>query len=70
MNKSLLAEKHTPAAPPLSSSLNISPMTAAPIDGPSELPIDWKSLQNNREGMLCAAARPAEPITYASEIYR
>jgi hypothetical protein len=47
-------------------------MKAAPNTGPSELPIAWKNLQNNREGILCAAARPAEPITNTSEfkVYR
>jgi hypothetical protein len=68
MNESLLAAKQIPIAPPLSSSLNISPMTAAPSDGPSEAPIDCKNLQKNREGILCAAARPAEPITNKSEV--
>ena len=70
MNESLLAAKQTPVAPPLSSSLNISPMTAAPSAGPSEPPIDWINLQNNREGILCAAARPTEPITNTSEVNR
>ena len=55
---------------PLSSSLKMSPMTAAPITGPSEAPIDWKNLQNNREGMLCAEATPAEPITKTGKKYR
>ena len=70
MNKSLLAAQQSPVALPLSSSLNISPMTAAPSDGPSALPIDWRNLQNNREGMFWAAARPAEPITNTSEAHR
>ena len=45
-------------------------MTAAPITGPSEAPIDWKNLQNNREGILCAEATPAEPITNTGKVYR
>ena len=62
--------KETPTALPLSSSLYISPMTAAPITGPIEVPIDWKNLQNNREWILCAAATPAEPIANTSKVYR
>ena len=70
MEKSLATAKEIPIALPLSSSLNTSPMTAAPITGPSEAPIDWKNLQNNREGMLCAAATPAEPIANTGKANR
>ena len=45
-------------------------MTAALITGPSEAPIDWKNLQNNRDGILCAAATPAEPIANTGKVYR
>ena len=57
-------------APPLSSSLNISPMTAAPSTGPSEPPVACINLQNNREGIFGAAARPTEPIINTSELNR
>ena len=66
----LLTAKKIPIAFPLSSSLNMSPMTAAPITGPSEAPMDWKNLQNNREEILCAAATPAEPITNTGKAHR
>ena len=70
MDKDLPTAKETPIALPLSSSLNTSPMTAAPITGPIEAPIDWKNLQKKREGILCAAATPAEPIANTGKIYR
>ena len=70
MNKCLLAAKQIPIAPPLSSSLNISPMTAAPIAGPRDPPADWINLQNSKEGMFCAEATPAEPIINTREEYR
>src|SRR5882762_7692347 len=62
-----ITAKKIPMALLLSSSLNISPMTAAPITGPREAPIVWNSLQNNREGILCAEATPADRITKAGK---
>jgi hypothetical protein len=59
----LLTAKKNPIALPLSSSLNISPMTPAPSTEPGEPPMAWKYLQNKREGTFCAEATPAEPIT-------
>ena len=70
LDRSLVTAKKIPITLPLSSSLNMSPMTAAPITGPSEAPIDWKNLQNSSEGMLCAEATPAEPITNTGKVYR
>ena len=69
MDKSLLTAKKTPIALPLSSSLNISPMTAAPSAG-REAPKAWKNLQNKREGILCAKATPTEPITRRGKVYK
>ena len=70
IHKSMLTEKKTPIALPLSSSLNISPMTAAPSTGPGETPMDWKNLQNKREEMFGADATPAEPITRIGKAHR
>ena len=68
--KVLLTAKKTPMALPLSSSLNISPMTPAPSAGPGEAPMAWKNLQNRSEGILCAEATPAEPITRIGKAHR
>ena len=62
MDKSLLTAKKNPMALPLSSSLNISPMTPAPSTEPGEPPMAWKNLQNKRKGTVCAEATPAELI--------
>ena len=72
MDKSLLllTAKKTPIALPLSSNLNISPMTPAPSAGPGEEPMAWKNLQNRSEGILCADVTPAEPITRIGKTQR
>lgn len=66
----LLTAKKNPIALPLSSSLNISPMTPAPSTEPGEPPIAWKNLQNKREGTFCAEATPAEPITRTGKAHK
>jgi hypothetical protein len=70
VDESLLTAKKNPIALPLSSSLNISPMTPAPSTEAGEAPMAWKNLQNKRKGTVCVEATPAEPITRTGKAHR